>query len=41
MLPHQFRDDAPYHLRSSYGMRTLPLPLVNIILLSEKGGMRG
>ena len=25
MLPHQFRDNAPCQLRSSYGMRTTPL----------------
>ena len=40
MLPHPFRDDAPYQLRSSYGMRTLALPLDNILLLEEKGEMR-
>ena len=25
MLPHQFRDNAPCQLGSSYGMRTTPL----------------
>ena len=25
MLPHQFRDNAPCQLGSSYGMRTMPL----------------
>ena len=39
-MPHQFRDNAPYQLRSSYGMRTTPLALGNIILLKEKRGMR-
>ena len=40
MLPHRFRDNAPYQLGSSYGMRTMPFSLGNIILLKEKGGMR-
>ena len=38
MLPHQFRDNAPCQLGSSYGMRR-PFSLGNIILLKEKGGM--
>ena len=29
MLPHQFRDDTPYQLGSSYGMKTKPLSLGN------------
>ena len=37
MLPHQFRDGAPYQLRSSYEMRTPPLSLGSVILLEEKG----
>ena len=41
MLPHQFRDNAPCQLGSSYEMRTTPFSLGNIILLKEKGGMRG
>ena len=40
MLPHQFRDNAPCQLGSSYGTRMTPLSLGNIILLKEKGGMR-
>ena len=40
MLPHQFRHNAPCQLGSSYGTRTTPLSLGNIILLKEKGGMR-
>ena len=40
MLPHQFRDNAPCQLGSSYGMRMTPFSLGNIILLKEKGGMR-
>ena len=40
MLPHQLRDNAPYHLRSSYGMRMMPFFLGNVILLKEKGAMR-
>ena len=38
MLPHQFRSNAPYQLRSSYGTRMMPLSLGNIILLKEKEG---
>ena len=37
MLPHQFRDNTAYQLRSSYGMRMTPFSLGNIILLKEKG----
>ena len=40
MLPHQFRDNAPCQLGSSYGMRTMPLFPRQHILLKEKGGMR-
>ena len=40
MLPHQFRDNAPYQLRSSYGIKTMLLSPGNIILLKEKGEMR-
>ena len=40
MLPHQLRDNAPYHLRSNYGMRMMPFSLGNVILLKEKGAMR-
>ena len=36
MLPHQFRDEAPHQLRSSYGMKMMPLSLGNIILLKEE-----
>ena len=39
-MPHQFSDDTPYQLGSSYRMRMTPLSLGNIILLKEKGGMR-
>ena len=39
MLPHQFRDNAPCQLGSSYGMNEgSSLSLGNIILLKEKGG---
>ena len=42
MLAQQFRDPHPSTARSSYGMKTMPLSLGNIILLKEKGvgGMR-
>ena len=40
MLPHQFREDAPYQLRSRYRMRMMPLSLGNIILLKEVGNER-
>jgi len=39
MLPQQFKDDTPYHLRSSHGMRMSPLSLGNRIL-KENGKMR-
>ena len=39
-MPLKFRDNAPYQLGSSYGMRTMPLSLGNIILLKEKGNER-
>ena len=38
MLPHQFRDNAPYQLGSSYGTKMTPIFLENIILLKEMGG---
>ena len=40
MLSHQFRDNAPYQLGNSYGMKMMPLSPGNIIILKEKGGMR-
>ena len=40
MLPHQFREDAPYQLRSSYRMRMMPLSLGNMVLLKEVGNER-
>ena len=40
MLPRQFRDKDPSQLGSSYGMKTMPLSLSNIILLKENGGMK-
>ena len=36
----QYRDNAPYQLWISYGMRMMPLSLGNIILLKEKGGIK-
>ena len=40
MLPHQFRDNVPCQLGSSYGMRTTPLFPRQHNSPKRKGGMR-
>ena len=41
MLPQQFRDNAPWQLRSSYGVRTTPLfPRQHNSPKKKGGGMR-
>ena len=41
MLPRQFRDNAPSQLENSMEKKRRPFSLGNLILLKEKGGMRG